>query len=855
MSRYSDLDIFSINDIIQHTESNISTARDTWSRRANSIESYLTYIGALYPTHGSISQSFVIGLIHCKYTLPKISPYVAVNHYNNVTRFTNHILITTDLQIFNKLSKTQHYRTTILLCNDVGTIINKLKFNARTEYTAPTVSLDNRRTIKIILDPKDPNHKKHTETVNFFFTDIHLTYCTTTGSTCPDSTLHLPFHPETFTVYLTLADTKVNLGHYPFTLQHQSNYRNIYMKSKTEHHKIVEKKYGNIQHLITNSTKIFNIELDTLIGQSGFDTLISTIANIGAQTVRISDLRYIHRYCLENERLYSISRNCSIDNMSHHTKSIHTLIERADKRYNLSLQYHQIYGAVNTASHRVSILKADTGIGKSRIAISTILGLNIKHALFVTEPGNILEVVREINEQLKLGPIYKIIKNLEDVKELQRINITSYSTIAKVLKTRSTAPDAVSYLANKLSKKFGMIIFDETHNLKSLNTLRIEAARRIRSHRYLFMSATPVSQNVAELLSYLVVGYGPRSLKHKLDIENRTHTHYRTLPPGHPYMFLDPIKMTCTHEIDITHSMKQITSPTISEYTKKQIIANSTTKISKSDTNIVKDTRWKMKVKEFKITVFPSKDQMNIYAAQMQIIQDAYNNGYYTNSQEALQTLMNLMKISEIPHTVSEAFVSTLTEKQIAVRNLAVEMMNNGRSVIVFSQFIATTEILARIISENTTHNVYVLDDTLNPSQRFALIDAFRKEHTAGIIGTVNKLGKGYNLPNADVVIMSDIPWSPLLYDQSIGRIMRPEQQGTPEVYIIMNKYMIDMYKFDVIMAKINLIRKYMENRKDIHDKDTIKTDYKQFLLKLIHQAEADGVMDDTISHNTKGIR
>jgi len=90
---------------------------------------------------------------------------------------------------------------------------------------------------------------------------------------------------------------------------------------------------------------------------------------------------------------------------------------------------------------------------------------------------------------------------------------------------------------------------------------------------------------------------------------------------------------------------------------------------------------------------------------------------------------------------------------------------------------------------------------------------------------------------------MSDIPWSPYLYTQSIGRIMRPDQAGTPEVFIVMNKYMIDMYKFDSTMAKINMIKKYIDKNGSIKETDTMKTDYKQFLIELLERSIKDNVL------------
>jgi hypothetical protein len=419
------------------------------------------------------------------------------------------------------------------------------------------------------------------------------------------------------------------------------------------------------------------------------------------------------------------------------------------------------------------------------------------------------------------------------------------------------------YLAALLSKKMSFIVWDECSALKNIDGVRTFAMTQIKAKNHLFMSATPVGNHIAELQSYVMIGNGPRSLKHNMDL--RYKYHFKGTAPKFSQKKRLCFNIQKDHNVismDITGAKGDMMKKGYPLLSINNLVTRNLTSITRSNEDIVKGKNFKFDLKEFRIVSNPSEQHMLLYAAQMEVVYEAAQSGKYTDSREALMTLTNLIKISEVPSLISNDFRDNLTAKQRDIVNLTVKHLEKGRSVIVFASFIESVNILANALSKATTKNVYMLGDNLNPTQRFELIDAFRKqEGNSCIVGTVGNLGKGFNLGNADVIVMSDIPWSSLLYAQSIGRILRPDQKGKPEVYMLVNKYMIDMYKFDTIQAKLNMTKKHLDRDSSISTADTEKTDYKAFILDLLNKAIADGVLPhenfdriDTSTQLSRGV-
>jgi superfamily II DNA or RNA helicase len=340
-----------------------------------------------------------------------------------------------------------------------------------------------------------------------------------------------------------------------------------------------------------------------------------------------------------------------------------------------------------------------------------------------------------------------------------------------------------------------------------------------------------------------------------IDIESRSYKKYRSpVRAGRKYYNIHVEPDAIHYELDITNGQTDFGKRGFPNSRNEDMVRRTMVRITRDNEAVVQHKAWHFDVKEYRVYSVPTAEHMALYAAQMEIVHEASVNGKYEDSREALRTLTNLVKISEIPHLISEDFEGVMTTKQHDIVKLAKKNLDDGRSVIVFTQFVDMVRLIAQNLSTRVTNNVYMLHDKLNPNQRFTLIDSFRKQEGAAcIVGTVNNLGKGFNLANADVIIMSDIPWSPLLYSQSVGRILRPDQEGNPEVFLVMNKYMIDMYKFDTIMSKLNMIKKHIDQDHTIKDEDTHKVDYQQFILDLLQKAIREKILElpESLVQNT----
>ncbi len=500
------------------------------------------------------------------------------------------------------------------------------------------------------------------------------------------------------------------------------------------------------------------------------------------------------------------------------------IINATDEKYNLTLKYHQMYAIHNMMRHNSPIMNCATGIGKSRMAIGACLALDIKSVLYVTEPSIVLEVDREM-KKINFTD-YQIVKN-PDNRNLRRFNIISYSmlsrkTIKGILKT----------------KRFGAIIWDECQELRNMDSLRTRNAMKLRAKRHYFMSATSVANDISDILSYIMVA------------KKTVTTYYdfsRKLSGGATWR--KGFKRA-KNKNDVKGFISLITEkyPMFEEIRRRLINNNhqllekfrneNMVIINKSDKQLVKDNTFRVTAKTLKMTTTPDKEHMELYLEKL----DAINRAYHPEqtSHVSLQMITELLKISEIPNAVDGK--SRVTSKQRKILAAVKDVSERKNSVIVFTGFTESAKQLHSLISTDHKSTILITSDS-NVDQRYRKIEEFRKTKNACLIGNIDLIGKGFNLEVADTIIMSDIPWSPFKYEQSIGRILRPDQKGQPEIINCINRMMIDEYKFEVLLSKQNRIDKMINKDSSVSDKDMQHMNFTDFLTGVIERAKEEGLI------------
>lgn len=164
----------------------------------------------------------------------------------------------------------------------------------------------------------------------------------------------------------------------------------------------------------------------------------------------------------------------------------------------------------------------------------------------------------------------------------------------------------------------------------------------------------------------------------------------------------------------------------------------------------------------------------------------------------ALRALVDRARrtVSEETDPKTLHFLRLLATLQRAERNPAVK-------VLIFTQFRATQRALVKILESQgiTTASV---DGSMGLAERAAAQAAFRTD--AQILVSTDAGGEGVNLQFAHLVVNWDLPWTPTLLEQRIGRVDRIGQSTPVHAYNLVLADSVDQRVLEVLEEKLAVI-------------------------------------------------
>ena len=341
--------------------------------------------------------------------------------------------------------------------------------------------------------------------------------------------------------------------------------------------------------------------------------------------------------------------------------------------------------------------------------------------------------------------------------------------------------------------KFNFIGFDESHNLKKEGSGRFKSCMKIQSSYRLAASGTITTGNPKDVFSQLkivlAVGSQPLRILTKAT-EGLTYISYQNALTR----FITRRKVGSKVIDDILdHTWwKRAIDPYV-VYTDKN-----SPKVSKSQ--VFK------KYTMHTIPVSPDRKHFLMFASNIKKFGEDLKEFKFDNDIDVLARMRILADVSaapQLPH-ISELFpdpYSGLTEKQKQVISIIDNEVEKGNQLILFTERNETAKLLADLITKNSKEGAVVSNTAgMNIKQRFEAIEKFRKGGATVLCGSYRGLGRGYNLPQASAMILYELYWTIDVEEQAIGRMMRPQQQQNPRVYMIYNRGMIDDYQVNQIL-------------------------------------------------------
>jgi superfamily II DNA or RNA helicase len=393
------------------------------------------------------------------------------------------------------------------------------------------------------------------------------------------------------------------------------------------------------------------------------------------------------------------------------------------------------------------ILADDMGLGKTIQALAHLLiekqcGRLTQPCLIVAPTSVLFNWAKEIQ---KFTPDLSYVvlhgaKRQQNFTELGQYDlvITSYALILKDIELHQ----ATDYY---------YLILDEAHYIKNPKTSVYQAMLTIKSQHKLCMTGTPMENHLGEFwaqFNFLLPGF------------LSGHKQFTKL-------FRTPIEKNQDHERKVM--LNQRIKPFLLRRTKEKIA-----KELPGKTTIVQMLRIEGKQAELYETV-----RMAMDTRLKEIIAEK---GLQRSQIEILDALLKLRQVCNHPQLLPMASAKSINQsaKLEFLMETLPEMIDEGRRVLVFSQFTSMLSLIEIALNKEQINYVKLTGATRN---RQDLVDRFQNGDIPVFLISLRAGGVGLNLTAADTVIHFDPWWNPAVENQATDRAYRIGQDKPVFVY------------------------------------------------------------------------
>ena len=185
----------------------------------------------------------------------------------------------------------------------------------------------------------------------------------------------------------------------------------------------------------------------------------------------------------------------------------------------------------------------------------------------------------------------------------------------------------------------------------------------------------------------------------------------------------------------------------------------------------------------------------------------AAETGRSENKLNMIATLVRvgaLAKVASVPQCPPEGIVPVvgMVPKQQGAIEQAVEWAAEGHKTILFVQFQATAQVMARALEARGLDVVVYTGRTSIKARSRALSERFRNGSAQVLIASYKVARKGLNIPQASRVGLLDRDWSDEIERQAIHRVLRQQQTRQVEVVAFHTEGSVDDYQAQMTRHK-----------------------------------------------------
>lgn len=468
---------------------------------------------------------------------------------------------------------------------------------------------------------------------------------------------------------------------------------------------------------------------------------------------------------------------------------------------------HQITGARHLARLRSFLLADEMGLGKSLQALVVFI-MDVyrgwsKTAIVVcpvTLKGNWQDEIEKFTRLpvVVLGQIWdaekKKLKSLSPAQRSVQIAEFAAMTGPRILVVNYEQVSAHLKELNKI--KFDCAIFDEAHYLKNPATKRTKACMELRSVRSFLLTGTPMLNQVHELWTLL----------HRID--PKAWPSFWTFKKRYCVFggYKDKQIIGVKNEKEITEKLQHVMLRRL-----------------KKDVLNLKEPQ----IIQIKVDLLPG--QQKLYDEVVDDMKLTVADGTAQDIENALTKFLRLKQICGTTFGFTGTDESNKLDRAVEI---AVELLENGNSIVVMTQFRDVLECFAnRLDAASPTTDIFELHGDVKKELRQGIVkQAAASKAPTALVCMLQVAGIGLNMTHSRHMIFLDKLFVPGLNKQAIDRIHRIGTDETQpiQVYEMLTRNTVETRVEQILRTKVKLNDTIIE----------VNNDWKRALITALQEAE-----------------
>ena len=393
------------------------------------------------------------------------------------------------------------------------------------------------------------------------------------------------------------------------------------------------------------------------------------------------------------------------------------------------------------------ILADDMGLGKTVQTLAFLLNQQeaglLKHPALIVCPTSLLG--NWAQEAARFAPSLKVLTLYGPKRQALFDQLENYDLIV------TSYPLLVRDLAYYQTHHFSLMALDEAQHIKNAGSQSAQSARLVKADFKLALTGTPLENHLGELkalFDFVLPGL--------LGTEARFQQ-----------VFRKPIEKSA--DAERAHALRQRIAPFMLRRTKKQVA-----------------TELPDKTEILQLLEMES-DQRNLYES-IRLIMETKVREMFLRKGVAASQMEYLDALLKLRQACCDARLLPIEQAQLVQNNAKLqwlrdtlpEMIEEGRKVLIFSQF---SSMLSLIEQELQYMDISYSKLTGQTKKRQEQIDEFQQGDNSVFLISLKAGGTGLNLTAADTVIHYDPWWNPAAENQATDRAYRIGQDKQVFVY------------------------------------------------------------------------